>query len=164
MIASIATLLACSLFGFVRAERLHERERLLFSLSNDITALRSLMEFSMAPVTELFSSPRLKNKTLFLFLNEKIETGASLKEAWNYAGETDVLPFSDMRSDEIMTLSDFFSNFGKSDMETEKRLMERTIELLSEAHVGAKAEAQKKAKLTKTCGVLIGLCAFIVFL
>lgn len=159
LIASVAVW-----FGFAAADRLKRRRDFLTAFGTSLTVLETEIEFGRYELKRIFEKLDGGGR-LFGFYgicaSEIEEKG--IKKAWSAAVErsADAACLNAEDKDAILALG---QELGMSDVSGQRKTIERCAALLAQGAENAESEYARLAKVYRSCGILAGAFAVLIFI
>lgn len=169
LILCILILLAGVGIGHLKARTYDNRVYHLQELITTLKVLESEMKYRMDPLPELLMrvsgikegmSAALLETAGFLLKNQ---AARDLPDCWSEAVET-AFRESALNREDKRIISDLGIELGKTDMESQTGMFQRTFSLLEAQAAEAVEEKKTKGKMYKSLGTAIGVLIVILFI
>jgi stage III sporulation protein AB len=166
-IGMICILLACSLFGYVKAQHYARRPDQIRLLIVALQRLESEIVYAQTPIAEVFMHMSKQMPVLFSEMFRSMadrlndNQGLSLGEIWADALQQ-YWPHSSMKKQEFEIASQLGHVLGTSDFRDQIKHLRLAMSQLQAVEVESKQEQQKYESMWRSLGLLIG--ALIVIL
>lgn len=146
--------------GMVASRACLERTRLLNSLADGLTVLKTETCFRMTPMPEALRKAGIQkgSKSFFLGAALALEAGVPLEEAWLQSTSA----LSALREDDRAQLRFLAAQLGRYDAKTQAERLEACVEALRASVDGVREESRRNAKLSVSLSLVIGLMLAVV--
>lgn len=163
--AALAVLL-CTAIGYMKAEHIEDRLKMVNSFLNDIRHISMQIEFTSDPICIILDKICVNSELSGVWkeLLRHINEGMSCCEAWKSVSQGEESLLSVLEAEEKAGLDNFFLTLGRSDKLTEKKNAEYTYTLLEDISARLKKNALSNKKVYKSVGVLIGIAIAILII
>ncbi|MCI6736536.1 MAG: stage III sporulation protein AB [Intestinibacter sp.] len=166
----VGMLIGCSyLFGEEISKRYIKRHRQLNDLIRILEIMRMDLSFGMYTLEEIFRNISLKDeyefKEFFSILADSIlkEDGRRLEDIVD--DNIDILYKNTyLKKNEIEELKKLILSLGKSEIESQERLIDLTVENLKKLTVESKEDIKNKGNLYKKLITFSGICIGIILI
>ena len=166
----VGMLIGCSyLFGEEFSKRYIKRHRQLNDLIRILEIMRMDLSFGMYTLEEIFRNISLKDeyefKEFFSILADSIlkEDGRRLEDIVD--DNIDILYKNTyLKKNEIEELKKLILSLGKSEIESQERLIDLTVENLKKLTVESKEDIKNKGNLYKKLITFSGICIGIILI
>ena len=166
----VGMLIGCSyLFGEEISKRYIKRHRQLNDLIRILDIMRMDLSFGMYTLEEIFRNISLKDeydfKEFFSILADSIlkEDGRRLEDIVD--DNIDILYKNTyLKKNEIEELKKLILSLGKSEIESQERLIDLTVENLKKLTVESKEDIKNKGNLYKKLITFSGICIGIILI
>jgi len=165
-ICILSLFIGCALAGDRASGRLKKRKLLLEAFLRDIRRISMLIKYTVQPLPVICD--RLSDSELFVFwqqFKEQIRLGSSSEIAWNHAMQTSYDALSSLmllKQEERSVMADFSKELGRTDTEAQLNNINMCLQLLEEIQISVQQEYQKKGRLFRSMGVLVGIAVTIL--
>lgn len=154
----------CSYCGFYMSDRLKRRRDFLLGMENALSFIKTEIEFGRYDLKHIFlkidNSPQLCG--FFGICTDRIEE-LGIKKAWSEAADKtgDV---ANLKVEDKNVLRELSRELGMSDVEGQKKAINRTADHIKECRKNAEEEYARLSKTYKGCGVLLGVFFLIILI
>lgn len=167
VIAIVISIACCSLCGFQNAGRLEKRCRLLKNLRDSVRRLSDMLVLTQKPIVPLIrGSGELPAGELFEAYAGFIEEGRDANKAWaetrRWMKENE--EYCGLDEQHTKAVGDFLMAFSLLEGTQLRTATEQACARLSELCVQAQTESEKKGKVYRTMGVLVGAAVAILLI
>lgn len=162
-------ILACSAYGFQKANKLEKRKRSIGFFKNAFIIMKNEMEFSKRGVGEIFCAVGKKcesEEVGQIFLNAAKKTKQkpqNIFEIWQEEIENNKNSLC-LSNEEADLIEQVFSQLGKTNYILQKEMMQRAVSAAEMLCDTANEQYEKNAKLYRGAGVLFGVFICVVFI
>jgi stage III sporulation protein AB len=159
VILSVVFIFLGTLAGIYKSSKLRKREETLSGFIMLLGEIETMIQYRALPVEQIISETA-ERYTFSETVKGYIKQGLNHRQAWTEATETlTELPVYDKT-----LLVSFGANLGGSDISGQTALIKSTVHMLTRQLELATEEYNKKGKVYRTVGMLIGLLIAIITL
>lgn len=155
--------------GLLKAKTYENRVYHLQELITTLKVMESEMKYRLDPLPDLFLRiSKVKNGMSAALLETagtllKNQTARDLPECWKEAVET-AYRESALNKEDKRILADLGIELGRTDMESQSGMFQRTLSLLEAQAAEAAGEQKVKGKMYKSLGTAIGILIVILLI
>lgn len=156
--------MVCAWFGFRSADGLKRRHEYLKQFISSLCALETEITFAGYELKTIFQH-NAKNDLLhdfYILCADRIEADG-IKSAWR-SSLHDIKDNACLKADDIAVMEQLGNELGMSDINGQKKAIERTCELLKSNEQSSYEEYARLAKVYRSCGVLAGIFVIIAIM
>lgn len=164
IIASILIVFGTVIFGIKKSDELKKRQNWLEGFKTAINFIKEEIRYTYIPIPQLLNKITKfeQFKELLIFDNcvEELSNEKKFNIAWKKALDKTIANIK-LLNDDIYLAIAFGEGFGKSDIENQLSLCERTCTLLDSNIENAKGRYEKYSRLYKMLGLFAGIVVVI---
>jgi len=161
VIGSFLLVLAGAGIGQVSANRLISRKRVLSEFLNKIKSFTIQLEYTAAPIDELWSKIQWSSHTVSQLFASLFSSVSEEKQQHNTHTTSNQYGLT---SQDITLLEDFFKQLGKTDLRGQISHCRLYCQLFEQQLNQAVSEADKKIRICRTLGISCGCAAAIILI
>lgn len=163
----ILIILSCSLIGWMKGNSYKERTIELENIIEMIKLIELYITYRKEPLIKAFDKVSTTKKCWFsnvlkdckYYMDNKLELDDSLKKAID-----DHIGSTPLNEEDILVLEDLTMGLGKSDSESQRRILEPILIRLNNNQNSARYRESSMGKMYKTLGTAIGIVISILII
>lgn len=162
-IGSLLIAVVCVYYGFSAADRLRKRKFFLTAFLNSLSFLETEIVLGRYDLKSVFK--RINDKKLFGLYTECAEciSDKGIKEAWRESVEK-IHSAAALKNNDCDAVISLAAELGMSDVEGQKKAIARTTQLAARCFEEADEEYTRLGRVYRSCAVLTGIFAIIIFI
>ena len=173
LLTGAGILIGCGLVGWIKADRLRERLKVLRDLRTCLTNLKMHISYAAPSLSQglrqsVFQGCNRDITCLFAAVAQRMDAMEGTgKQIWEEEMETirqEKGALSLLSTEEVETLRNFISLLGATDLQTQYENFDYTLTMLNRFIEALEPEVCSKGKMYRTMGILAGLMIFIVLM
>lgn len=153
---------ACTMYGFVSADKLRRRYRFLSGFMTSLSVLETEIVFGKYELERIFRSMSDKKELcgIYSMCVDNIEK-SGIKTAWDKAAIA-AAEEAGLRADDLNAVRSLGTELGMSDIRGQKNAIARTKELVSVCESSASDEYKRLGRAYRICGALAGVFCILM--
>ena len=155
---------ACTMYGFISADRLRKRFCFLREFVTSLSVLETEIEFGRYELERIFRSMGDKRELCGIYgiCAESIKE-RGIKAAWAAASDA-AADAAALKREDISAVKSLGAELGKSDVRGQKNAIRRTKELAAVCEAAAGDEYKRLGRAYRICGALAGVfCVLMIW-